>query len=159
MAVETSLVADSKVEIGGTIVTADLASFEDAGRTYIEIGGVTDIGEFGDEREIATIKLISEGRTRKKPGTADAGDMQLTVARDSLDPGQIALRAAAKTKHAYAIKITDNDAPEGGTPTVNYLKAYVSSVKNQKGEADNFNLTVFTFAIDAAPLIVEAEAE
>lgn len=154
---EISLVADSKVEIGGTITEAILAEFEAPARTYVEVKGVVDIGEFGDEAQIATIELVDGARVRKKKGTRDAGDVELVVARDPLDPGQIAFRAAQKTKHAYAIRITANDAPEGGTPTVHYLKAYVSSAKNRQGGANDFVQTVFTLAVDAEPLTVEAE--
>lgn len=154
---ELSLVADSKVEIGGTIIDPTLAEFELVTRTWTEIKGVVDIGEFGDEQNVATIETVDGARVRKKKGTADAGDMELVVARDPLDAGQIAMRAALGTKHAYAIKITANDAPEGGTPTVHYLKAYVASAKNRMGGANDFVQTVFTLAIDAMPLTVEAE--
>jgi hypothetical protein len=155
---ELSLVADSKVEIGGIITDPTLAEFEDVARVYVALAGVTDIGEFGDERQISTIETIDGARVRKKPGTADAGDMEIVVARDPLDPGQIAMRAAMGDSYAYAIRITANDAPAGGTPTVHYLKAYVSSAKNRMGGANDFVQTVFTIAIDAAPLTVEAEA-
>lgn len=154
---EISLVADSKFEIGGTIVDATLVEFEDVGRSWVEVKSLVDIGEFGDEANISTIELIDGARVRKKKGTVDGGDMELVVARDALDPGQQALRAAVKTKDAYAIRITANDAPAGGTPTVHYLKAYVSSAKNRHGGANDVVQTAFTFAIDAEPLTVEAE--
>ena len=154
---DISLVADSTVEIGGTITDASLAEFEAAPRTWVEVKGLVDIGEFGDEANVASLELIDGARVRKKKGTFDAGDMELVVARDPLDPGQQALRAAVKSKSAYAIRITANDAPEGGTPTVHYLKAYVASGKNRQGGANDFVQTAFVLAIDAEPLTVEAE--
>ena len=76
---EISLVADSKLEIGGVIVDPTLLEFEDETRVYVEVKGLVDIGEFGDEKQIATIELIDGARVRKKPGTADAGDTEIVV--------------------------------------------------------------------------------
>lgn len=153
---EISLVADAKVFVGGTITDATLVEFEDVARFYVEIKGVTEIGEFGDEAEIATIDVIAGARKRKKKGTRDAGTLELTVARDPLDLGQQAMRAAEKTKSRYAIKIVANDAPEGGEPTVHYLAGYVASAKNSMAAANDFIMTTFSIAIDAEPLTVEA---
>lgn len=154
---EISLVADSKLEIGGVITDPTLAEFEAVTRVWTEVKGLVDIGEFGDERQIATIELIDSGRVRKKPGTRDAGDMEIVVARDPLDAGQIAMRAALGTNSRYALRITSNDAPEGGTPSQHYIAGYIASAKNRNGAANDVVQTVFVVAIDAAPLTVEAE--
>jgi hypothetical protein len=158
---ELSLVADSKVSFGG-VFSGDPTAVADftTDMTYVAVAGVTDIGDFGDEAEIATLKTIDGGRVRKKVGSKDAGTFELTVGRDPADAGQIAMRAAVGSKDAYALKIELNDAPAGvgSTPTTFYLKAYVASAKNKQGGADDFVTTVFTFAIDAAPLEVPAAA-
>jgi hypothetical protein len=155
---ELSLVADSKVSFGGVFEgdPSSVANFTGEMQTYVPVGGVSDIGDFGDEAEIATFKTIDGARVRKKVGTKDAGTLEITVGRDPADPGQVAIRAAVGKKDAYALKIELNDAPAGGTPTTFYLKAYVASAKNKQGGADDFVTTVFTFAIDAAPLEVPA---
>lgn len=154
---DLSLVADSKVSIGG-VFTGDpsLVTAFTTGMTYVAVAGVSDIGEFGDEAEIATFKVIDGARVRKKVGTKDAGNIELTVGRDPTDAGQVALRAAVGSKDAYALKIEMNDAPAGGTNTVHYLKVYIASAKNKLGGADDFVTTTFTLAVDAAPLTVEA---
>lgn len=158
MTAELNTTAGSKISIGGTIEAATLAEFTDAGRSYIQIFGVSDFSEFGDEKQVVTFETIEDARVRKLSGTADAGTVELTVGRDPLDPGQQALRAALKTKSAYAIKIEMADKPDGATstPSIYYLKAIVASAKNRLGAANDVTQTVFSLAIDAEPIEVAA---
>ncbi|WP_311028212.1 hypothetical protein [Mesorhizobium koreense] len=153
---DLSLVADSVVSIGGVFTGDPTSSAAFTALTFVPVAGLTDIGEFGDEAEIATLKTIDGARVRKKVGSKDAGTLEITVGRDPADPGQVALRAAIGSKDAYALKIEQNDAPAGGTNTIHYLKVYVASAKNKLGGPDDFVTTVFTLAVDAAPLTIEA---
>ncbi|HEV7251663.1 MAG TPA: phage tail tube protein [Mesorhizobium sp.] len=153
-----SLVAGAKVYVSGVISSPVLAEFENVSRTWTEVKGVTAIGAFGDEAEIATLQTIDGARVRKRKGTRDAGTLELTVGRDPADAGQVALRAAEKTSSVYALKIVGNDAPEGGDPTIYYLAGVVASAKNEMAGANDFVSTVFSVAIDAQPVIVEASA-
>lgn len=154
---ELSLVADSVVSFGG-VFTGDPTSSTafTTGQTYVPLAGVTDIGDFGDEAAINTLKTIDGARVRKKVGSKDAGTLEITVGRDPKDPGQVAVRAAVGSKDPYALKIELNDAPAGGTPTTFYLKVYVASAQNKQGGPDDFVTTVFSFAVDAAPLTIDA---
>jgi hypothetical protein len=155
---DLSLVADSVVGIGGVFTGDPTSSAAFTALTFVPVAGLTDIGEFGDEAEIATLKTIDGARVRKKVGSKDAGTLEITVGRDPADPGQVALRAAIGSKDAYALKIEQNDAPAGvgSTNTIHYLKVYVASAKNKLGGPDDFVTTVFTLAVDAAPLTIEA---
>lgn len=153
-----SLVGGAKVFISTVIADPTLAQFQLVGRTWTEIKGVESIGDFGDESEIVTFKSVDANRVRKLKGTADAGTLELTVGRDPLDAGQVAARAAAKTKNRYAFRIVCNDAPDGGTVkvTTHYIGAIVASAKKSMAGADDVIKEIYSLAIDCEPLTVEA---
>jgi hypothetical protein len=155
---DLSLVADSKVSIGGVFTGDPTSAAAFTALTWVPVIGLNDLGEFGDEAEIVKFKTIDGARVRKKVGTKDAGTFEITVGRDPADLGQQAMRAAVGSKDAYAIKLELNDAPAGvgSTPTTFYLKAYVASAKNKLGDADTVVTTTFTLEVDAAPLEVAA---
>lgn len=87
---------------------------------YVEIGEIEDLGEFGDTFSSVTFTSLKDGRVRKYKGTADAGDMTLTVGLDNGDAGQKAVKVAHKdrSKGDYNIKVTLNDGDATATPAV-----------------------------------------
>jgi hypothetical protein len=156
--VNVSGVADAKFSIGGVFTGDATSTAAFTSLTWVKADGLNDLGDLGDEAEVLKLKLISGARVRKKVGTKDAGTFEVTVARDPADLGQQAMRAAVGSKDAYAFKLELNDAPAaaGSTPTIFYLKAYVSSAKTKLGDGDAFVLETFSLEIDAAPLEVPA---
>ncbi|WP_082422845.1 head-tail adaptor protein [Pseudomonas sp. NBRC 111131] len=91
------------------------------------------------------------GRVRKYKGTADAGDLTLTVGLDNGDAGQNAVKTAHKdrSKGDYNIKITLNDGDPGATPALNpttfYMRGKVMNNTVAPGAADNVvrrNITI-----------------
>jgi len=128
--------------------------------TWTKVGGVTNMGTFGDTAELISSKVISEKRVRKAKGTQNAGSQQLVCNLDYSDAGQIALRAAAKAKDTYAFRVTFNDAPAGGTPSIRYYTALVMSASEQFNEADNVMELHVTLEIDSNIVeVAAAEAE
>ncbi|UST85795.1 phage tail protein [Pseudomonas siliginis] len=111
--------------------------------TYVEVGEIEDLGEFGDTFSSVTFTSLRDGRVRKYKGTADAGDMTLTVGLDNGDAGQAALKVAHKdrSKGDYNIKITLNDGDPDATPavlpTTFYMRGKVMSNTVAAGAADN----------------------
>lgn len=153
--------AGMKVEIGtapmaftGTDFTA--ADFTSA--TWTEIGGHTNLGSIGDTAELITSNQIAQARTRKAKGVRNAGSMELVCDLDYADPGQIALIAAEKTIHAYPFKLTLNDAPAGGTPSLRYFVALVMSQSEQYDEANSVMKLNATLEIDSNIVRVAAAA-
>lgn len=127
--------------------------------TFVPVGEVQNLGEFGDEANDVTFTSLSDARVRHLKGARDAGVLALVCGRDPLDAGQIALRAAEKTNLAYAIRIIANDAPdETGTPTEFYFHALVQSAKESYGEADDVVTTAFNLGITTAVFEEEATA-
>lgn len=76
-------------------------------------------------------------------GTADAGDLTLTVGLDNGDAGQNAVKTAHKdrSKGDYNIKITLNDGDPTATPVINpttfYMRGKVMNNTVAPGAADN----------------------
>lgn len=126
---------------------------------WVEIGEVEDLGEWGAEGTEITFKNLGDKYTRRRKGTIDSGSVALICARDPLDVGQIAARAAAEEQYSYAFRVVLEDQPsDAGTPTSFYFVAVVLSAKNSFGTADDLTKTTFTLGIDGAVIEVPAAA-
>ncbi|MDG4676180.1 iron ABC transporter substrate-binding protein [Shinella sp. 838] len=150
MAITTA--SESKVFICVTpaLPATDTAA-EYAALVWVEIGEVEDMGEFGDESSDVTFASVGDGRTRHLKGVRDAGTLALVCGRDPADLGQIALKAAEKTKFSYPIKVQAADAiSEDYTDSVYYFNAKVMSARDNYGSVDNVVRTNFSLGIDSA---------
>lgn len=151
--------ASTKVSIGTTAPFATAVAY--AGDTWTPIANISDVGEAGSEAEIVVGKYVDQPYARKLKGNRDNGTMELTVARDSADPGYTALVAAEGTDFAYNFKVELNDRPAVGASPKNsvfYFTALVASRKNSFGETDNIISTTFSLAISGAIIEVPASA-
>lgn len=137
-----------KLFIGGTDELASEAS-------WVEVGEVENLGEFGDSSEIVRFLSLSDGRVRKSRGTKDAGDMSVSMAYDSANQGQTNLRTAADltTNVKYNFKVELNDAPAGDapTPTRFTFKAIPQGYRVNVGAANGTVMMSCTLAIDTTP--------
>ncbi|TYO83659.1 hypothetical protein DQ397_000743 [Pseudomonas sp. CK-NBRI-02] len=130
--------------------------------TYVDVGEIEDLGEFGDTFNPVNFTALSDGRVRKYKGTADAGNMTLTVGLDNGDAGQKAVGVAHKdrTKGNYNIKVTLNDGDPGATPailpTTFYFGVKVMNNTVAPGTADNVVRRNVTLAINTDILEIEA---
>ncbi len=145
--------AGSKLDIGpvktyaGTDFIA--SDFTDGSPTWTEIGGTTNLGTAGDTSTLITSDQINAARTRKAKGTRNAGSMQVVCDLDYSDAGQLAAVAAEKTKSTYAFRLTFNDAPTGGTPSIRYFTALVMSAAEQWDEANSVMKLNVTLELDS----------
>jgi len=145
----------SKVSIGPTTAAANAAAY--AALTYVPIGEVQNLGEFGDQSNDVTFTSLSDGRVRHLKGARDAGVLALVCGRDPLDAGQVALRAAEKTKFAYAVKIEAADALDANdTNSVFYFHCLVQSARDNFGESDGIVTTTFNLGITTGIIEVPA---
>lgn len=141
--------AGCRFSLGGKTGAETEAEFK--ADTYVEVGEIEDLGEFGDTFSSVTFSSLSDGRVRKFKGLADAGDLTLTVGLDNGDAGQAALKVAHKdrTTGDYNIKITLNDGDPSATPAITpttfYMRGKVMNNTVAAGTADNVvrrNVTV-----------------
>ena len=132
--------------------------------TYVEVGEIEDLGEFGDTFSNVNFTSLKDGRVRKYKGTADAGDLTVTVGLDSGDAGQRAVRTAHKdrSKGDYNIKITLNDGDPTATPVINpttfYMRTKVMNNTVAPGAADNMVRRNITMGINSDVLEIPAAA-
>lgn len=141
--------AGCRFALGGKTGAATEADFK--ADTYVDVGEIEDLGEFGDTFSSVTFTSLRDGRVRKYKGTADAGDLTLTVGLDNGDAGQQAVKTAHKdrSKGDYNIKITlndgDPDASPAVAPTTFYMRGKVMNNTVAAGSADNVvrrNITI-----------------
>lgn len=154
--------AGSKVFIGPATPaqSADFEKEDFESLTFVEIGWIETIGQFGDESSEITFEAIGEGRTQKLKGVRNAGNLELVCGVDPSDAGQSALRAAELTPHDYAFKIQFNDAPpeSGSTPSLRYFIAKVMTAREQLDGANNVVRLAATLGINSNIVIVDAQA-
>ncbi|MFJ2982256.1 MULTISPECIES: hypothetical protein [unclassified Pseudomonas] len=133
--------AGCRFSIGGKTGADTKTEYE--ADTYVEVGEIEDLGEFGDTFSSVTFTSLKDGRVRKYKGTADAGDLTLTVGLDNGDAGQNAVKTAHKdrSKGDYNIKITLNDGDPDASPVINpttfYMRGKVMNNTVAPGAADN----------------------
>lgn len=158
MAITTA--TGAKYFIGGTNAidyTTDagaIAAFE--ALTWVEIKEVEDGGEFGDESADVTFQSLGDGRVRHLKGARDAGTIALVVGDDPLDAGQLAVRAAEKTKFQYNFKVEYEDAPSAlYENSVDYFRGLVMSARKNVGTGDNVLRRTFSIGISTRILTVD----
>ncbi len=143
---KSSILGD-KIFIGPVSVAATTSAL--AALSYTQIKGVEAIPEFGNSSEIAKF-VDTEGNTFKFKGPNDAGDLEIVVAYDPLDAGQVALLAASQpgVTDTYAIKVLCADgADSNDTDTAFYFLAIISGSKNKGGTASDVRKRGFTMGI------------
>lgn len=143
--------AESRVFIGTTGQANDLTDYE--ADSYIEVGEVEDLGEFGDTAEEVTFTALKDRRTRKFKGSFNAGTITIVCGSDPSDAGQDALRDAFDSDFDYNFKIMLNDAiTVGGQPTILYFSGKVMSKGRNVGQVNNVVRQTFAVGINTAIL-------
>lgn len=146
--------AGARLFIGPATFTATLVGFQ--ALTWVEVGEVEDLGQFGDESSAVTFTALKDKRTRKLKGPRDAGTMTVTCGDDPNDVGQVAMAAAEQSPLDYAIKVVLNDAiTSGGNPSEHYFMGKVMSRRKNAGNVSNVVKDAFNVAINS--LILETQ--
>lgn len=150
--------AGSKLYICATAQPTDLDTSAFAALTWVQIKGVGNVGETGSNTNILNYPTWDNTVIQKAKGLTDAGNPEIEVARDESDAGQDALRTAAATNYNYAFKIERNDKPNanvGSSPTILYNRGLVSGPRTPNGRNEDFDLNVFSLALQQKQIIVD----
>jgi len=147
----------SKVYVCATAQNSDLTATTYAALTWVQVGKVGNIGDFGSDSTINSYNTLDEPVQQKQKGVANAGDPQIEVASVGDDPGQIILRTFGDPLNInnMAIKIERNDAPPGMTNTIFYSRGVVSGPLYPGGGSDDFDLERFTIGLNQLPIRVD----
>lgn len=144
---------------GGTTPLAadgDLTEAQYEALFWTQIKFMGNHGESGSSTNILTYDTWDTKVSQKAKGITNAGDPEIEVARSPSDPGQTALREAAKSNNNFAFKLVRNDAPQGGTPTIIYNRGLVTGPKRPNGRNEDFDLEMFTLALQQVEIVVDA---
>jgi hypothetical protein len=116
----------SKVYVCALAQNTDLTSTTFAALTWVQVGKVGNIGDFGATSTMNSYNTLDEAVSQKQKGTANAGDPQIEVASVADDAGQVILRTFGDplNQDNMAIKIERNDKlTSNGTNTIFYSRA------------------------------------
>lgn len=123
--------------------------------TYVEIGQITNYGEFGTTYAEVKHTPVKGRGVKKHKGSRDDGSLVLQLARDPDDAGQAAARAALASDYNYNFKLVFNDAGPnvGDTPSALYFKAKVMAFPTNVGGADGVVARTLTLALDTDSMV------
>jgi hypothetical protein len=96
-----------------------------AGLTYVAVGEVESIGDYGDTTNDVTFAALADSRNRHLKGLSDAGSTEVVIGFDAGDAGQLAMVEAYRdrSQYDYPIKVEYVDG------LVDYFAAKVMSNK------------------------------
>lgn len=142
--------AGATFSIGTKTPATDATSY--AADTYVEVGEIENLGEFGDQVSAATFTALADRRVRKFKGTYDAGDLALVIGFDSGDAGQTALNNALKDSgsedYNFKVELDDGD--------IFYFAGKVMSRRIATGAADDIVKANVSIAINTEVVEVAA---
>jgi len=149
----------TKLFIAGVHADATDTASEYAALTWVEVGEITNFGEFGTSYQPITHNPVGSNETYKFKGSKDNGSLQLTIARVPSDAGQTIIKTAADSYSNYDFKIELNDKPSSGVspkPTTFYFPGKVMSYTTNIGGANNIVGSTVNIGIDGAIIEVAA---
>jgi hypothetical protein len=139
--------------IGGTFAicatpqASDLDAAAFAALTWIVVGKIGSVGEFGVEQPIVDYDTWA-GNVLKGKGAKRPGDPEVEYARDELDAGQDALRVAAGLSTAHAVRVIKQDG------TVFYSRALVAGPSMPQGRGEDADIESVTLGLVQIPIRV-----
>lgn len=148
----------AKLYVCATAQNSPLTQSGYEGLTWVQVTGVGNLGETGTTDNIVSYDTWDTTFIQKAKGTSNAGDPELEVARDMADAGQDILRTAAATRDNYAFKIERADKPNtnvGSSATIVYNRGLVSGPRTPNGRNEDFDLEIFTLALNQKQIVVD----
>ena len=104
------------------------------------IGEITDLGEFGREYALVTHNPVGNRSTQKFKGSFNEGTMNVTLALDTDDAGQVLMKAASLADSDYYFEVKTQNGDKY------YFPAKVMSWKVGVGSVDQ--ITTATAALE-----------
>lgn len=89
-----------------TPATFNVAGYTATGVVFTAIGEITNAGEFGRVYQAIKHNPLATRGTRKYKGSFDEGTMNLQLALDTDDAGQIIAKVALDSDNDYSFKVT-----------------------------------------------------
>lgn len=135
--------------IGDTVECNSLEEYDT--QSWIEVGEVEDLGEFGDQAEDVKFVSLADERMRHIKGPRDAGTMPVTCGQDDSDEGQDAMIAAEASPLNFNFRVQlNNPQTLGGEGAEHFFRGKVMSKRLNVGNASNVVRHNFQVGIDSA---------
>jgi hypothetical protein len=139
-----------------SVVAAVPATFTEAGfdaLTFVEVGEVTSIPEFGPNVQVVTHEPLATGVTEKYKGFINYGSLALEAAYDDGDAGQGVMSdavtgATQNDEHSFKIEMQDG--------SVRYFTGKVFSYTENPGAANSMVACSMQLEINSPVLKVAA---
>jgi hypothetical protein len=117
--------------------------------SWIEVGGVETLPEYGDSANEVEQILIADRRVRKAKGARNAGGGDLVCANIAADAGHIRMKEAVESNLNYPIKIVYDDKLTAlGSGSTDYFRALIMSARRNGGGADDPDRITFMMGIN-----------
>lgn len=142
--------AGTRIHISSTLVPCNYTAIQMAALPWIEIGEVSDLGEFGREYNVVNFNPLGDRKTVKRKGSYNDGTVSMQVAKVGSDGGQQICKTALDSDSSYPFRITLQDG------TVFYFTAQVTSFTTNVGSVDQITSAAINLEIDNN--IIEAAA-
>jgi len=135
------------------VVAAEPATLDAVGfaaLSWVEVGEVTSIGEYGPSVEVVSHQPLATGRTKKLKGFENGGSAPISLARDSSDAGQALLSLGVtgvnkNVEHSFKVKYQDD--------SIDYFTGQIFSYTKNPGGANS--VVGSTVQIEINSVIVE----
>jgi hypothetical protein len=135
------------------VVAAQPATVDAAGfgaLTFVNVGEVTDLPEYGASAEVVTHQPLATGITEKYKGFINNGSMSVSLARDADDAGQAVLSLGVtginkNTEHSFRVTYQDG--------SIDYFTGKIFSYTKAPGSANS--MVSSTVQIEINSVIVE----
>ncbi|MBH3440537.1 phage tail tube protein [Pseudomonas luteola] len=120
--------------------TQDAAGY--AALTWVLVGDVTDIGEFGKSYDLVTHNPLAERATYKRKGNYNNGNLAVQMARVPTDGGQTILIDAVDDDDSYPFRVVLQNG------TTQYFSGQVMSYTTNVGNGGQITAAAVSIEID-----------
>jgi hypothetical protein len=139
-----------------SVVADTPATFNEAGfeaLTFVDVGEVTNIPEFGPNVQVVTHEPLATGVTEKYKGFINYGSVGIEAAYDDADAGQVVMSdavtgATKNDEHSFKIEMQDG--------SVRYFTGKVFSYTENPGAANSMVACSMQLEINSPILKVAA---
>ena len=132
----------------GVPATFDAAGYEAS--VLVDVGEITNIGEFGKEFALVTHQPLSTRGVKKGKGSYNNGTLNPALALDTSDAGQLLMQTALESDDSWVFCVTLQDGSKY------YLMGKVMSFKPNVGSVDDVVTASPTIEVDSDPIIAVA---
>jgi hypothetical protein len=140
----------TKLSIAPSVAAEPANAAAYAALSWVEVGFMETIGEYGDESASIDFAVLGDGRVRKAKGARNAGALSVTVAHIPDDAGQQDLEDAEATYNNYPFKVElPNKLTSGGTNEFQYFIGLVMSKRLNVGGNDNVVRRTFNIGVNS----------